>query len=54
MKPVNKLMITTKTTEPAPSPRPFANLQENKIHISGMDTTQRKFTITLKEKFLYQ
>ena len=34
-----------------PSPRPSTNLQGQKIHMSGLVTSHRQFTITPKDKF---
>ena len=51
LKSFNQLMTTSVMTQPAPVSWLSKNLQGKKIHMSGLDTAQRKFTIRPKEKF---
>ena len=47
----NQLNLTSMNTQPPPSPRPSKNLRENQSHMSTLDTSNRQFSITPKEKF---
>ena len=46
----NQLMITCVTTNPAPLPGPSTSLRGKKTHMSGMNTSNRQFSITPKDK----
>ena len=51
LKPVNKLMTTSKITKTAPLPLPSTNLQGKQICMSCLDLDNRKFSNTYDDKF---
>ena len=51
VEPVNKLMITSPSTQPTPLPWTSTILQEEKICMSGLYTAHIQFSITPEKKF---
>ena len=51
LKPVNKLMIISATTQLSPLPQPSKNLWGEKIRMYDLYMSHRKFPITPEEKF---
>ena len=54
LNPVNKLMITSVTKNPASLPQPSKNLWRKQICVSGLYIDHRKFTITNEDSSHYQ
>ena len=50
-KTVNKLMLSSATTQPESSPRPSTNLMGKKIPMSDLYTDNRQFLITPNNMF---
>ena len=50
----NQLKQISLNTQPEPSPQPSTNLREKQIHLSGLDTSHRQFSIKTKDKFQYK
>ena len=43
LNPVDPLMMKSETTQQSTSPRPYTKLWGKQIHMSGLDTSHRKF-----------
>ena len=48
---VNQLMMKSEITQPASLSQLLLSLRGNKIPMSSLDTAQRKFSITPKDKY---
>ena len=51
LNPINKLIMTSETTQPATSPRPSTNPREDQSRIYDLDTFHRQFSNTPEDKF---
>ena len=54
LKRVNPLMMTSEITKLAPLPRPSKNQLRTKMFMSSLNTDNRRFSCTPKDKFHYQ